>query len=390
MPVTAGKRDYYEVLGLSRTATPDQIKKAWREAALKHHPDRNKDNKKDAEVRFKEAAEAYEILSDPEKRRMYDAYGPEGLRGRGVATHDFRHMDLREIFDLFGLGDMFGMGGFQNGDDYGQDLQAEIQITLEEVKTGVEKELSFSREELCERCDGSGAEPGTPKSQCKTCGGYGQVEQTSGIGFFVSRVITACPKCHGRGIHITTPCKECRGSGRTMQKKRVPVSVPAGIHDGQALRLRGEGEPGQRGHRGDLHCIVRIRPHPFFFRQGNDLIMDLPISFTQATLGDRLDIPTLGNQQVPLEITRGAQPGDLVRLKGMGLPELRSRRIGDLIVRLIVEIPRKMSAEQERLLREFAQTEHRNKEYMPNASGFWDKIRQYFSGQGTGKKVEGE
>ncbi len=374
------KRDFYEILGVAKDATPEQIKKAWREAALKHHPDRNKgEEKKAAEVKFKEAAEAYEVLSDPEKRDMYDRYGPEGLRGHGVATHDFRHMDFREIFDMFGLGDIFG-GGFQRDEEYGQDLQTEIEVTLEEVATGVEREISFHREEICEKCEGSGAEPGTPKHQCKTCGGYGQVEQTSGFGFFVSRVVTACPKCNGRGIIITTNCKECRGHGRVTRKKKVTVTVPAGIQDGQVMRLRGEGEPGRQGRRGDLHCIVRIAQHPFLFRQGNDLIMDLPISFTQAALGDKIEIPALGKKNVPLEIGKGVQPGDYVRMKGMGLPDIRSKRPGDLIVRMIVEIPKKLSEDQEKLLREFSKTENRSKEAMPHTNSFWEKIKQYFSG----------
>lgn len=385
MPVSANKKDYYDVLGVAKDATPDQIKKAWREAAMKHHPDRNKENKKEAETRFKEAAEAYEVLSDPERRRMYDTYGHEGLRGRGAAPHDFRHMDLREIFDMFGLGDMFGMGGFQNADDYGQDLQTEIQITLEEVQTGTEKEISFNREETCPRCKGESAEPGTPRHPCKTCGGYGQVEQTTGFGFFVSRVVTACPKCNGRGVQIATPCKECRGHGRTVQKRNVTVTIPAGIHDGQVLRMRGEGEPGRRGSRGDLHCLVRVLPHPFLARQGNDLIMDLPIGVTQAALGDQVKVPTLTKKEITVDIPRGTQPGDLVRMRGMGLPDLRSRRAGDLIFRLLVEIPKKLSAEQERLLQEFAKTENRSKESMPHTNGFWEKIKQYFSGQGTSK-----
>ncbi|MFA5863397.1 MAG: molecular chaperone DnaJ [Phycisphaerae bacterium] len=378
------KKDFYEILGVGRDSTPEQIKKAWREAALKHHPDRAKDNKKAAETKFKEAAEAYEVLSDPEKRQLYDTYGPEGLRGHGVNTHDFRHMDLREIFDMFGLGDMFG-GGFGRERETGQDLQTEITIAMEDAATGVEKEISFNREEICEKCEGSGAEHGTPKHQCRTCGGYGQVEQTTGFGFFVSRVVTACPKCNGKGVIITTPCKDCRGKGRVMRKNQVTVTIPEGIHDGQVLRLRGEGEPGMRGHRGDLHCLIHIKTHPFLFRQGNDLIMDLPISFTQAALGDKIEIPTLLKKGVPLEMHPGVQPGETIRLKGMGMPDLRSKRSGDLIVRLIVEIPKKLSDEQAHLLREFAKMEKQSDDMMPHTSGFWEKIKQYFSTQGSDK-----
>jgi molecular chaperone DnaJ len=387
MPVSS-KRDYYEVLGVSKDATPEQIKKAWREAALKHHPDRNKENKKAAEEKFKEAAEAYEILSDDQKRQMYDQYGHEGMRNHGGAgMHDFNHMDLREIFDMFGLGDMFGGrgGGFGQQEDYGQDLQTEIEVTLEEVATGVEKEIIFSREEICERCHGSGAEPGTKTDKCTTCGGYGQVEQTSGFGFFVSRVVTACPKCRGMGKIISTPCKECKSSGRVTKKRHLTVSIPDGMHDGQVLRVRGEGEPGDKGRRGDLHVLVRVKPHPFLMRHGNDLVMDLPISFTQAALGCTIEVPTLSKKNVSVEIPNGTQSGDLIRLKNMGLPDLRSKRHGELIIRAMVEIPKKLSDHQRKLLEQFAETEKRNQDAMPSSYSFWDKIKQYFSVQNNTK-----
>ncbi|NLE28801.1 MAG: molecular chaperone DnaJ [Phycisphaerae bacterium] len=385
MPVSS-KRDYYEVLGISREASPEQIKKAWREAALKHHPDRNKENKKASEEKFKEAAEAYEVLSDERKRQMYDQYGHEGMRNHGEGVHDFHHMDLREIFDMFGLGDMFG--GRSNGryqEDYGQDLQTEIEVTLEEVATGVEKELIFSREEICDRCNGSGVEPGTKTDRCATCGGYGQVEQTSGFGFFVSRVVTACPKCRGTGKIISTPCKECKSRGRVSKKRHLTVNIPAGMQDGQVLRVRGEGEPGAKGHRGDLHCLVRVKPHPFLIRHGNDLVMDLPISFTQAAMGCTIEVPTLGKKKVSLDIPNGTQPGDFIRLKNMGLPDLRSKKHGDLIVRTQVEIPKKLSDQQRKLLEQFAETEKNNKDVMPSTCGFWDKIKQYFSAQTNSK-----
>ncbi|NLX05215.1 MAG: molecular chaperone DnaJ [Phycisphaerae bacterium] len=372
MPV-ASKRDYYEVLGVSREASQEEIKKAWRQAALKYHPDRNKDA--DAEVKFKEAAEAYEVLSDAQKRRTYDAYGHEGLRGAGVNVHDFRSMDLRDIFDMFGLGDLFGMGGGGRRSGYGSDLQTEIHVNLGEVAAGIDKEIEFQREEFCPRCGGNGAEPGTEVKTCPTCGGYGRVEQATGFGFFVSRVVSECPRCHGRGKLVTANCKECRGTGRTLQSRKLTVSVPAGIQDGQVLRLRGEGEPGSSGHRGDLHCVVRVDPHPLFVRQGSELILDLPISFTQAALGDRVDIPTLF-EPVTVEIDAGSQPDQLIRLRGHGLPSLRSKRKGDLIVRLVIEVPRHLTKRQEELLREFAGTEQR-KNAMPKSESFWEKIKSY-------------
>jgi molecular chaperone DnaJ len=389
MPVTE-KRDYYEVLGVEKNATPDQIKKAWRAAALKYHPDRNKTDKKAAEEKFKEAAEAYEVLSDEKKRQRYDQFGHEGLRGSngGYQTHDFHHMNLNEIFDMFGLGDMFGFSGGGMREDYGQDLQTEIEITLEEVATGVEKEIVFNREEACDHCHGEGAEPGTKVERCAACGGYGQVEQTSGFGFFVSRVLVTCPKCHGKGKIIHTNCKECKGSGKQMKKRHLTVTIPEGMQDGQVLRIRGEGEPGARGHRGDLHCVVQVKPHPFLLRQGNDLIMDLPISFTQAAMGDKIEIPTLISGKINIDIQAGSQPGDIIRKKGMGLPDLRTKRTGDLIIRLIVEIPKKLSEAQKELLRQFAKTENRSQEAMPGTCSFWDKIKSYFNNQTEAKKTK--
>ncbi len=377
----ASNNDYYELLGVERNASQDEIKKAWRKLALKYHPDRNKDSKEESEIKFKAAAEAYEVLSDPEKRRMYDAYGPEGLRGHGVRTHDFTHMNLNDIFDMFGLGDMFGFsaGGSR---EHGRDLQIEISITLNEVASGVEREIEFNREEICTNCKGTGGDPSEPTTTCTTCGGYGQVEQSSGFGFFMSRVVTECPRCNGKGILVTKPCTECRGSGRTHQKKHLSVNIPAGIHDGQVLRLRGEGEPGSRGRRGDLNCIIRVEPHQFLARQGNNLIMDIPISFTQAALGDTLEIPTL-NGRTKINIKRGTQPADFIRLKGEGLPELRTHRKGELIIRLVIEIPKKLTHRQEELLKEFAETEGRTADAMPVTSSFWDKLKHYFSSQGT-------
>lgn len=371
MTVTS-KRDYYEVLGVSPDASADEIKRAWRQAALKYHPDRNENT--DAEAKFKEAAEAYEVISDPEKRQRYDQFGHEGLKGGGVNIHDFGAMDFRDIFDMFGLGDLFGMGRRRT---QGADLQAEVEITLEEVASGVDHELEFRRNDDCSSCRGSGAEPGTEVKTCPTCGGYGQVEQTSGLGFFVSRVVIACPACRGKGKSIVTPCRECRGAGRTLQTRKLTVSVPAGIQDGQILRLRGEGEPGGGDERGDLLCIMRIKKHPFFIRQGGDLILDLLIDFTQAALGATVEIPTI-SKATTLDIPRGSQPGDLLRLRGYGLPGIRSRQKGDLIVRLQIEIPKKLNAKQEDLLRQLAETVSTSSAW-PKTKSFWTKIKKYIT-----------
>lgn len=377
-------RDYYEILGVSRDASQEEIKRAWRQAALKYHPDRNPNNKEEAERRFKEAAEAYEVLSDPEKRRLYDLYGHQGLKSSGTQVHDFTRMDLRDIFDLFGLGDLFG--SFEDSfDRYGRDLQAQIEITLEEVASGTKRTLSFTREEICSRCKGTGSDPSVPKKSCPTCGGYGEVAQTGGFGFFVSRIITKCPQCNGRGYLITKPCSGCRGRGRVKAKKELVVNIPAGIYDGQVIRLRGEGEPNSSGRRGDLHCIIRVKEHPIFLRQGSDLILNLPISFVNAILGCEVQIPTL-EDKIKINIPPGSQHGDVIRIKGMGLPDINSRRRGDLIVRLEVELPKRVNAEQIRLLKELEasmnDTSGDRKQVLPRLYDFWEKVKQYFLSKG--------
>jgi len=377
--MVATKRDYYEVLGVPRNADEDQIKKAWRQAALKYHPDRNED-KAAAEAKFKEAAEAYEVLSDPQKRSRYDRYGHEGLQSSG-GVHDFTRMGIRDIFDLFGLGDLFDFGGTgRRAASRGQDLEIQLTITLQQVAQGAQQTIEFEREDLCSRCSGSGAEPGSRKTPCGACGGYGQVEQVSGFGFLVSRVVVPCSRCGGKGFIITTPCKQCGSRGREIRRRKLDVNIPPGVHDGQVIRLRGEGEPSEDGsRRGDLHCLIRVKPHPFLTRRNNDLVMELPISFTQAALGAELDVPTLNGKE-KLTIPAGSQPGDVLRLKGKGLPDLRNRsHRGDQIVALAVEIPKKLNRRQRDLLRQFAQTE--DKDVLPESRGFFDKLKEYLKGQ---------
>lgn len=276
MPV-AEKRDYYEVLGVGRTASPDEIKRAYRQAALKHHPDRNTgENQKEAETRFKEAAEAYEVLSDPQKRQNYDRFGHAGVRG-GM-HHDFNSMNVDDIFEMFGFSDLFG-GRRGRRQERGFDLETVVEISLKEAAAGCERNFDFERADFCDRCSGSGGEPGAELKVCQTCNGYGQVEQTSGFGFFVSRVVTACPTCGGRGKMASKKCQGCQGTGRMRKKRVLNVRIPAGVQDGQVIVCRGEGEPGETGTaRGDLHCYVRIQEHPFFKRHGNELICELPIS----------------------------------------------------------------------------------------------------------------
>ncbi len=378
----AQKRDYYEVLGVSRTASSDEIKSAYRKAALQYHPDRNKEP--GAEDKFKEAAEAYEVLSDPEKRARYDRGGHAGLEG--VSMHDFSGMGVEDIFSIFEdmLGGAFGGGGRRARGDRGVDIQAVIQIDLKEVLTGVEKTLRFNRVDFCEKCGGQGAEAGSQRRNCGTCGGYGQVEQQTQMGFFVTRQVIDCPKCHGRGSIIERPCKSCHGSGRAERERVVEIKIPAGVHDGQSIRLRGEGEPSRSGSsRGDLRCVIRVKENRFFQRDGDHLICVLPISFTTAALGGQVEVPTITGR-APVRIPPGTQYGAVLRLPGQGLPNMRNGRRGDQIVQVAIEIPKKLKREQEELLRQFAATE--DKASMPESKGFFERVMEYFKGEGTGNR----
>lgn len=374
MAVATSKRDYYDILAIERDASPEQIKKAYRRLAHKFHPDRNQHDP-DAEAKFKEAAEAYEVLSDSTKRAQYDRYGHAGLGGAGV--HDFSHMDVGDIFSMFN--DIFG-GGFGGGGRRrarGADLQTEVEISLEEVLTGTTRTIEFGRHEVCSTCDGSGAAPGSKRTQCSTCGGYGQVERSGGLGGLFGRMITDCPACRGAGSTISTPCSSCSGGGRVVRQQQVTVEIPAGIHEGQAVQVRGEGEPSPDGaSRGDLHCYVRVGGHPLLERHRNDLLCKMPISFTQAALGAKVEVPTLTGK-AELKIPAGTQHGQLFRLRDLGLPDLRSGRRGDEIVQVFVEVPRKLNKDQERLLRDFAETE--DKVVLPESKGFFDKVVDYIA-----------
>lgn len=382
MVTVAEKRDYYEVLGVSRDAGPDEIKKAYRRAALKYHPDRNRD-KPDTEAKFKEAAEAYEVLSDPEKRQRYDRYGHQGLDR--TSLHDFSGMGVNDIFsmftDIFG-GSIFG-GGRRGG---GVDLEMETTINLDNVASGVETTVEFERHDFCDHCGGRGAEPGSPKRNCPTCGGYGQVEQSTGFGAIFGRIVTTCPNCRGRGTVITTPCKTCKGSGQQLRHRVLSVHIPAGIQDGQGVRLAGEGEPGENGTRGDLHVYVRIRPHPFLERRGDDLVCRVPISFPQAALGTMLEAPSLAGR-VELRIPPGTQHGQLFKLAGKGLPNLRTGQRGDEIVQVWIEVPKKLNKQQEKLLREYAASEDHS--VLPESKGFLEKLTEFFAGKSDNQNHKG-
>jgi molecular chaperone DnaJ len=379
MSAVAQKRDYYEVLGVSRDADADTIKKAYRRAALEYHPDRNPDNA-EAEAKFKEAAEAYEVLSDSGKRQRYDQFGHRGLEGAGM--HDFSGMGVEDIFsmfnDIFG-GSVFG-GRRQRG---GVDLEMEVNLTLEEVATGVEKTVEFDRYEVCSRCNGSGGEPGTRRRNCPTCGGYGQVEHSTGFGALFGRVVTACPACHGKGTIVTQPCKVCRGAGRERGRRKLAVKIPAGIRERQGVRVAGEGEPDESGRRGDLHVYARIEKHTLFDRHGDELVCRVPISFAQAALGARVEVPSLAGR-IELTVPPGTQHGQVFRLAGKGLPNLRSGRKGDELVQVWIEVPKKLNKRQADLLRQYAESEDQS--VLPESKGFFDKVADFFAGAGKTKK----
>lgn len=352
------KRDYYEILGIGRNASDEEIKKAYRKLALAYHPDRNREH--DAEEKFKEASEAYEVLSDTGRRQIYDAYGHAGLEGSGF--HGFT--DVGDIFAS--MGDIFeeffgGIGGFSFGGRaggrhrvrIGADLRHDIRLTFLEAAGGLEREIAVSRQSSCETCRGSGMAPGTDRAPCQACGGAGQVTQRQ--GFFVLQ--TTCPACRGQGSRIEHPCDDCRGHGRVRTTKKLTVKVPAGIEDGMQLVLRGEGEAGEGGGPpGDLYVFVGVTPHEFFERQGDDILCSIPISFPQAALGATISVPTLEGE-AEVAIPAGTETGDERRLKDKGLPNVHyRRRHGDQIIRFIVKTPKKLSKRQKELLEEFSKS----------------------------------
>jgi len=383
--MATGQRDYYEVLGVGRDASAEEVRKAYRKRAMQCHPDRVKgDDKSKAEAEFKELAEAYEVLIDPDKRARYDRYGHEGLRGIGL--HDFTHMGFEDIFSMFE--DIFG--GFGGGRTRGQrrrpqrgyDLETQLELTLEEVAAGVTKQVEFTRLDLCGTCSGSGARPGSGPSTCTTCGGYGQVARSSFGGLF--QAVTTCPHCRGAGQVVTDPCPDCRGRGRAKASRRIPVTVPPGVDEGMSVRVRGEGDVGETEPlRGDLYCYIRVRPHVLFQRHGNDLVLEAPISFTQAALGARIEVPTLAGPD-RLTVPAGTQSGRVFKIAKCGLPDARTGRKGDLLVQVLVEVPTRLSSKQRELLDALAQTEA--KAVSPQRKGFLEKIRDYLAGRGESAK----
>jgi molecular chaperone DnaJ len=373
------KEDYYELLGVGKSATADELKKAYRKKAVQYHPDKNPGNK-EAEEMFKKVSEAYDVLNDPEKRAAYDRYGHAafqggmgggGARGPGGGFHD--PMDLfREIFGQRGGGfeDMFG-GGRDDGRD-GADLRYDLEITLEEAARGAEKEISFRKNVTCERCDGSGAEPGSKRVKCPTCGGHGEVIASQ--GFF--KIRRTCPACGGAGVKIEKACTACRGEGRVAKTTKLNVRIPPGVDSGSRLRSAGNGEAGLAGGQaGDLYIILHVKEHDLFERQEDNLFCEIPIKFTLAALGGTIEVPTLFGK-VSLKIPAGTQSGATFRLREKGMPSLRGSRQGDQLVRVQVEVPSSLSSEQRRLLEEFARVSGDASE--PTSKSFFEKAKKFF------------
>jgi molecular chaperone DnaJ len=369
----AGKRDYYEVLGVSRGATPDEIKKAYRKVALACHPDRNPGDQQ-AEAKFKEASEAYQVLCDPERRAQYDRFGHAAFeQGAGFGGFDFNAAGFEDIFgDLFG--DLFGGGGRRGRSRTrrGEDLRYDLEISFEDAIFGCEHTLRVPRLSACEACDGTGSKDGAPRDTCKACRGSGQLRFQQGL-FSIAKT---CGQCQGQGTVLRDPCRSCDGSGTVRTQHTLNVKIPAGVDTGSRLKLRGEGERGMNGGPpGDLYVVLHVRDHPLFGRDGNDIICEVPIGFTQAALGAELEVPT-PHGKVKMKIPSGTQSGHVFRLKGKGVPDVRGYGQGDALVRVVVETPKKLTARQRELLEEFARLS--GEEVHPLSKGFLDKVKEMF------------
>jgi molecular chaperone DnaJ len=370
----ADKADYYEVLGVPRTASVKEIAGAYRKKAIKYHPDSNPGDE-DATQKFKQAAEAYEVLSDADKRARYDRYGHAGLEGSTTQFHDVE--DILEAFgDMFGggiFGDFFGGGRRGRRAHRGHDIRCEVTLDLEEAARGVQKTVEFERSRACPQCEGSGASPGSSRETCRRCGGHGQVVQAAGI----LRVQTTCPTCRGTGTVVARPCQTCRGSGFVAGTVRRDIHVPAGVDNGVRLRLSGEGEPSpDGGPPGDCYCFIHVREHSLFHRDGSHLVLQLPIAYTQAALGATIQVPTLDGPDA-LTIPAGTQSGEVFRLRRRGMPDPNGGPRGDLLVQTIIEVPKKLSENQETLLRQLAELERAD--VTPHRRSFLDKLRDYFA-----------
>lgn len=381
-------RDYYEILGVDRSADADGIKKAYRKLALMYHPDRN-GGAKDAEEKFKEATEAYEVLRDPNKRATYDRFGHAGMGG-GMGAQGFGGFNFSDALEIFmrdfggfGLDDLFGGGARRSrgGPTKGSDIRLRLRVTLPEVASGVEKTLRLNVKTACGGCGGSGAEAGTEAVVCATCGGAGEVRrvQRSMLGQLMS--VTPCPTCHGEGRVVETPCSVCNGRGVESSETEVDVEIPAGVSSGDYITLRGKGNAGRRGGpRGDVYVILEVEEDERFAREGADIFYELPITFAQAVLGDTVEVPTVLGTSV-LEIPKGTQSGSILRLRGEGLPRLQAAGRGDQLVRVAVWIPRHLDGEQEKLIRKLRSIEDPAPDAIETgeSESFWSRVRQAFS-----------
>lgn len=380
----ADKRDYYEVLGISKGASDDEIKKAHRKLAKKYHPDLNKDNPEAAEE-FKELNEAYEVLSDKDKRAKYDQFGFAGVDpnygGGGGGFGGFGGFDMGDlggIFDAF-----FGGGGGssrsrRNAPQRGETLQQRLMLSFEEAAFGCEKEITIGRVESCEACGGSGAAPGTSAETCSRCRGSGTVTQTQRTPLGMFQTQSPCPECRGTGKIIKTPCKKCAGKGKVRNSRTLKVKIPAGIDDGQSIQLRGQGGAGTNGGpAGDVIVTIGIRPHPLFTREGSDVLCEIPISFTQAALGVTLQVPTIDGK-IEYQVPEGTQTGTVFRMRGKGIQNVNGRGRGDQFVRVNIEVPKNLSQKQKDLLREFEESSNANH---TARQSWWDKVKNAFKGE---------
>ena len=374
----ANKRDYYEVLGVSKNATDDELKKAYRKLAKKYHPDANPDNKAEAETKFKEVNEAYETLSDSQKRKMYDQFGPDGPQGFGGGAggpfggqggyYSYNGSGFDGFGDFGDLGDIFSSifgGGFggrnsssrQKGPRKGADLNVRMEITFEQAFSGVEKEIVITRDEECHSCHGTGAKPGTSPIKCPTCHGTGQVTQVQNTILGQMQTSRTCSSCHGTGEIINDPCEACRGKGKIRKQPRIKVKIPAGIDDNQTVVLRGEGEPGERGGpKGDLYITVKIKKHSIYTRKGNNVLCEIPITITQATLGAELEIPMVDGSKEKYKIPEGTQTGTKFTIRNKGFKSINSNSSGDFIFTVVVQTPKRLTKEQRELLEKLAKT----------------------------------
>ena len=374
------QQDYYKILGVEKGAGQDEIKKAYRKLAMKYHPDRNPDDP-EAENKFKEASEAYEVLGDPEKRKRYDRFGHEGVRQQ---HHNYQNIDPHDIFNMFGdifggdsfFGDLFGGGGMggrtrRRGPRQGASLQTQMSIHLREAFEGAHKNFQIQHHETCAECKGSGAKPGTEPKTCPTCKGRGQVIQ--GGGFF--QISSACPSCHGQGKVVSDPCPQCRGEGVELKTRQIDLQIPAGVEDGMVLSVSGQGEAGPHGGPpGDLHVVIRVEPHPFFERRGADLMCHLPVSFATLALGGEVEVPMMDGMGT-LKVPAGTQSGQVLRMRGKGMPRLRGSGRGDQLVSVEVDVPRKLNAEQKELLERYGELE--KKHMSEKRKSFFEKMKDY-------------